>query len=191
MRLQHNISPPLPGRGNQKRKQARLEQRLKDEANGLGHLYLPSGSRDSDPFPEPTFAGPNEEEYARIVHTAAGLDDPSLVSLRSGPSELGPDGTLPTVPTGNTPPPMSLIEDEEEEEFLPPSLMPHFDPNTGLVMGRSVPMTKYLVTKAKHQYVLAEHELLLDELELMRKEEERVRTSKDGVLDRVFVAELG
>lgn len=82
-------------------------------------------------------------------------------------------------------------DEEDGVRELPPSLLQHYNPTKGTVLGRSVPKVQYLVEKAKHRYLLAEHELLLDELEIARKEEARVRESKDMVLDRVFLRELG
>ncbi|KAG8925488.1 hypothetical protein FRC02_009628 [Tulasnella sp. 418] len=77
------------------------------------------------------------------------------------------------------------------EDDIPPSLQGQVDPATGLILGRSPSMVKYLVMKAKYRYILAEHELLLDELEMLQREETRLTQSKDQALDQLLLAEFG
>jgi hypothetical protein len=117
------------------------------------------------------------------------------------------DGDQATSVGGASPPPQAAVPhpeqvpngapevpgsgDSSDDEFLPPTLMHHYDPSTGLVLGRSPILAKYLVMKAKHRYVLEEHEVLVDELELLKAEEISLRASKDEALDRVLHAEIG
>ena len=80
---------------------------------------------------------------------------------------------------------------DSSDDELPPSLVHLFDPHSGTVLGKSPALAKYIVMKAKYQYILAEHDLLLDELELARKEEGRLRASKDVALDQLLAIEFG
>lgn len=82
-------------------------------------------------------------------------------------------------------------EDDEgytssSEETLPAHLMPHYVPATGLVLGRSPSMVRYLLMKAKHRYALEQHEHLLEELRVMKAELKREKEEKEGALDRVI-----
>lgn len=82
-------------------------------------------------------------------------------------------------------------DDEEEEEEIPTYLMEQMDKNTGLIMGRTPSMVKYLIMKAKHQYVLEEHAGLIEELRMARHEEQCWRERKDALLDEVLRATFG
>lgn len=188
MRLQHNISPPLPGRGNRKRK--------RPEATAE-----PAPS--STPAPIEFYADPGsvkhegEEDYRRLLH------------LRGDGQGLGVGGEEYTPPPGVDPnqsmmsavdaPPLThhplplpaFAAESSDDEFLPPSLLPYYDHETGLVHGRPPMMAKYLVMKAKHKYALGEHELLLDELQVVRLEEQRMRKAKEEVLNEVLRREIG
>lgn len=56
------------------------------------------------------------------------------------------------------------IEDDDEEDGLPPHLVRLMDPQTGLILGRTPALVKYVVQKAKWQYALETHGALIEEL---------------------------
>ncbi|KAF8337603.1 uncharacterized protein EI90DRAFT_2909718 [Cantharellus anzutake] len=168
MRLQHNISPPLPGRGNRKRKRPDPEE-------------LPSPS--STPAPG-----------ARGSHVSQpGI--PNEKPLENDEDDLGDfvdfegNGTHTSPHAGTVPP--HEMDGEEDLSDIPASLAQHYDSSRRTIFERRIPQVRYLITKAKFRWLLAEHQLLLDELDTVRKEEERMRASVDAVMDRVLVKELG
>jgi hypothetical protein len=55
-------------------------------------------------------------------------------------------------------------EDDGEDDGLPPHLLQHMDPRTGLILGRSPALVKYIIQKAKLRYALETHESLIEEL---------------------------
>lgn len=178
MRMQHNISPPAPGRGGNRK-----------------------GKRKREGTPPPTSATDHaQSSHAGSVKNEAGLEEDDLRGMAADDqaTSIGasppPSTQLPTSHSHPDQPMNGYIPgsgDSSDEEFLPPTLMPHFNANTGLVMGRSPILAKYLVTKAKHRYVVEEHELLVDELELIQGEEKRLRAAKDQVLNQVLFQEIG
>lgn len=192
MRLQHNISPPLPGRGNRKRKRPdsdSISSPLPSTSNVSGLAGLETIAQDH--YPVKSEVPGDEEDYGRLMDPS-GTGGGSYDESRG--SQPGPNGTPPPYDPHIPPPqPPSFIhgDDSEPEHSIPPSLTAFYNPQKNTIHGRSIPRVKYLIAKAKHRYLLAEHELLLDELESIRREEERLRSSKDAVLDRVLFRELG
>jgi len=81
--------------------------------------------------------------------------------------------------------------DSDKEEGIPPHLLQALDPHTGLIMGRSPSMVKYLVTKAKQQYAIQQHEALIEELRVVRHEERLMREAKDLAFDEVLRRTFG
>lgn len=81
--------------------------------------------------------------------------------------------------------------DSSSEDQLPVHLAQHFEPETGLVMGRTPPMVMYLLMKAKHRYALKENESLLEELRVARAELKRERDQKEVMLDRYLLSTFG
>ncbi|KZS92889.1 hypothetical protein SISNIDRAFT_485843 [Sistotremastrum niveocremeum HHB9708] len=145
MRQQHNISPPLPGRGsNRKRKR---------EENDVGD----------------GFAASKESELAEGADATSQYADP-------------------THPNSGSNLPGSSQEDDDE---LPPRLLALKDPRTGLILGRSESMCKYIIMKAKYEYAVAEHQLLLGEYEILKREENELRKYKEQQLDEVLRATFG
>jgi hypothetical protein len=133
---------------------------------------------------DPTEAEPPSKASSPTLVKAEAIDEDVP------PSALAHNGEHSRDSSPNAPNPDLAANDSSDDE-LPPSLAKHYDHNTGLVMGKSPALAKYLVMKAKYQYILAEHDLMLDELDLARKEETRLRASKDAALDHVLLAELG
>jgi hypothetical protein len=82
-------------------------------------------------------------------------------------------------------------DDEGPDDGLPARLLAARDPETGLIYGRDPYMVKYLLTKAKHRWLLEAHEELIEELRVMRHQEAWWRRAKDEALDKVLLAEFG
>ena len=55
-------------------------------------------------------------------------------------------------------------EDDGDDDGLPPHLRRLIDPTTGLIMGRTPALVKYIIQKAKLRYALDTHEALIEEL---------------------------
>lgn len=97
------------------------------------------------------------------------------------------DGISLTASQGEAP----EIDAHSSDEEIPPSLVHLLDPDTGTILGRSKAMVRYIVMKAKYRYISAERDLLVEELEVLKREELRLESSKDKVLDKLLVAEIG
>ncbi|KZT18770.1 hypothetical protein NEOLEDRAFT_1159351 [Neolentinus lepideus HHB14362 ss-1] len=160
MRLQHNISPPLPGRGgNRKRKREEPEPEVPAPLHGPGFTTFKVESHTpSEAYDEGTLSGGEGGDYFAYGRRSA------------SPSETG---------------------DSDKEEGIPPHLLQALDPHTGLIMGRSPSMVKYLVTKAKQQYAIQQHEALIEELRVVRHEERLMREAKDLAFDEVLRRTFG
>lgn len=65
------------------------------------------------------------------------------------------------------------------------------DPQTGLIMGRSPAMVRYLIIKAKHKHALQEHECLIEELRTARAEQNYWYEKKEELLDEFLKANFG
>ena len=180
MRLQHNISPPQPGRGgNRKRKRD-------DKAES-----------DTPPAPTsaPTTGHGGFNTFKVEPHTPTELDEHSAMS----PSDpKGEDVTGTTNANGTShrrsasPGGSMDIEPwDDGDDGLPPHLLQAMDPQTGLILGRSAAMARYLVMKAKHQFALEQHEHLIEELRVARYELKRARAEKEDVLDQALRVHFG
>ena len=88
-----------------------------------------------------------------------------------------------------TPEPGQMEYDTEDE--LPPHLQRQADPATGLIMGRSHTMVRYMLMKAKHRWVLEQHEALVEELRVLRHEEKCWKERKDALLDELLKKQFG
>ena len=65
------------------------------------------------------------------------------------------------------------------------------DPQTGLIMGRSPAMVRYLIIKAKHKHALQEHECLIEELRAARAEQNYWYEKKEELLDELLKVNFG
>ncbi|KAA1470836.1 hypothetical protein DENSPDRAFT_836732 [Dentipellis sp. KUC8613] len=164
MRLQHNISPPLPGRGgNRKRK------RIEDEASA-----------------DTAFNTFKVEPHPPLEAPVRGEGDDAGPGVRAGsPSDVRP------LRTGDYFAPRSPSPSDTDDETLPAYLAQAVDPATGLVLKRSPAMVRYLLMKAKHRFVLEEHQTLIEELRVLRATEREMHEAKDVALDEVLRTELG
>ncbi|EPQ53282.1 hypothetical protein GLOTRDRAFT_140134 [Gloeophyllum trabeum ATCC 11539] len=157
MRLQHNISPPLPGRGgNRKRKREEPEVET-PTTHGFTTFKVEAQTPSDMPYEDGALSGGEGGDYFNLGRRSASPSD----------------------------------ADSEQEDGVPPHLMQAMDPQTGLIMGRSPSMVKYLVMKAKHGYALEQHEALIEELRVVRHEERLMREAKDMVFDEVLRRTFG
>ena len=78
-----------------------------------------------------------------------------------------------------------------ESEGIPLHLWELRDPQTGLIMGRSPAMVRYLIIKAKHKHALQEHECLIEELRAARTEQNYWYEKKEELLDEFLKANFG
>ncbi|KAH9939633.1 uncharacterized protein BXZ73DRAFT_43613 [Epithele typhae] len=167
MRIQHNISPPLPGRGgNRKRKREEQEALAAYAADPYGVTTFKVG--------EPSGAGGDDDDF------------------RLSPVE----GLPPRLPLGAapvrqyTPEPASQAEWDSEDE-LPAHLLGQKHPGTGLIMGRSHMHVRYMLMKAKHKWAMEQHEALVEELRALRHEEKCWKERKDALLDSLLKKQFG
>ena len=170
MRLQHNISPPLPGRGG-----SRKRKRGDD----------PPAAADVPPHPN---AAPDPAGFTTFKVEPHTPREPS-----PGPpgGSLGAGGLLARGGHEDHGQRSPSPEDGGEDDGLPAHLADVADPATGLIFGRSPAMVRYLVMKAKEQYALREHYALIEELRTLRAQERAWREAKDVALDDVLRAEVG
>ncbi|TDL20477.1 hypothetical protein BD410DRAFT_751028 [Rickenella mellea] len=168
MRLQHNMSPPLPGRGgNRKRKRG-------DTGAISGHGYntfkVEGGT--------PTEANGWENDEGTPMDERERGD---YFSRRARSTSPGGGSPTSTPPDGH----------DSDDGLLPPHLAAALDPATGTIYGRPPIFAKYLVMKAKHRFLLEQHENLLEELRVVRADERKARNAKEAALDSVLRASLG
>ena len=174
MRLQHNIEPPLPGRGGHRKR--KREDAEPDAASG------------------PTLSSFNT--FKVEPHTPGSeVDDLSVTTEQKGdyfnhanhPPANGVAPQRSNSPVGNA----DADYRDDPEDGLPPHLLQAMDPQTGLILGRSPDMVRYLLMKAKHKYALEQHEHLIEELRIARYELKRVRADKDAALDELLRVNFG
>lgn len=82
-------------------------------------------------------------------------------------------------------------EDGEDDDEDDPLVHAVVDPTTGLIMGRTPAMVRYLITKAKYRYALEQHEALIEELRMARFQLGVERREKDECLDHFLRANFG
>ncbi|KAF8151751.1 hypothetical protein B0H34DRAFT_801434 [Crassisporium funariophilum] len=201
MRLQHNISPPAPGRGGSRKRKRGVAD------DGTQGTSTPVASVVSPPIPIPNTGGFNTFKVEPRTPSEAvddnGLQDAKQDYLSNNRSLKAPNGrqrrqTRQSLLQPQHTPSPDLQGAEEEEGYassssdtLPAHLQPQFNEATGLVMGRSPAMVMYLMMKAKHQYALDQHEVLLEQLRIIKGEMKKEKEEKEGALDQFFHRMLG
>jgi len=83
------------------------------------------------------------------------------------------------------------LEDEDEDDGLPPHLTRLMDPQTGLILGRSPALVKYVVQKAKWRYALETHAALIEELRVARAQAGEEKLKKEAMLDDLIKTMFG
>ncbi|TFK38422.1 hypothetical protein BDQ12DRAFT_683643 [Crucibulum laeve] len=179
MRLQHNISPPAPGRGGSRKRKRGTEDR-------------------GSPVPSMAGSASGFSTFKVEPHTPVALDEDQQHQAdyfaRHPPANGRHRSRSPRAgsPSNQTP------DDDEgytssSSDTLPAHLLPHLEPSTGLVLGRSQSMVMYLLMKAKHEYAITQHEQLCEELKVVRSElrleKEKKEEALDTLLRNVFGAE--
>jgi hypothetical protein len=169
MRLQHNIEPPLPGRGgNRKRKRDDAEPSppIASATGGFNTFKVES----STPVEFYIEEGDGRRVISPIEHVRVDYFTTEGQPRTPSPEEESWD---------------------EADDVLPARLMCAMDPESGLIMGRSPEMVRYLVTKAKHRYALEQHENLIEDLRMARFELNREKEAKEAMLDDFLRATFG
>ncbi|KAJ7180930.1 hypothetical protein C8R46DRAFT_1319387 [Mycena filopes] len=201
MRLQHNISPPLPGRGGSRKRKRSSEDAADSQA-----------PRTPPPPPVPTGPQPSSFSTFKVEPNppletedpAAVASTTSVLDARDFEVELTPqqlehqqrNPRLSPISAGMRTPPRVAEPDEDEDalvsvETLPAHLRARYVPGENHVMGRSPAMVMYLLMKAKHRYAAQQHEQLQDELRAIRAELKREKDDKELALDRLLRGYFG
>jgi hypothetical protein len=188
MRLQHNISPPLPGRGG-----SRKRKRNPEDAERNPHT------------PPPPPVPPVQSSFSTFkVETNPPLETEDPAAVTSTTSVLDPRNDFDEPPSAHNPrlSPMSagmrtpprVVEDDDvmpSVDTLPPYLRARYNAADNLVNGRTPAMVMYLLMKAKHRYASAQHQHLLEELRVVRAELRREKDDKEVALDSLLRGYFG
>ena len=142
MRLQHNMLPPPSGRGGSRKRKR-------------GESPQPTSHTTSTSVPAPTPTDPPSAFNTFKI-------EPRSPSEAGGPGRDYFDAA-PT-PGHDGEHRDDGADDDDEDDGLPPHLARLMDPQTGLVMGRSPSLVKYVIEKAKMRYALETHAALIEEL---------------------------
>ena len=179
MRAQHRMEPP-PSRAARGRRRNLKRKRDEPEANGGSALRVYVGPDTSRGHPQIAL---NQDDWRSAYRIDSGAG-----GTRNGPVMLEFEGF-----EGEGEEDAEALDEEDEGELdgVPEHLAVLQDPATGLILGRTPALVKYVVMKAKHRCALAEHESLLEELKAARQEELMWRERKDLLLDEVLIATFG
>jgi hypothetical protein len=220
MRLQHNISPPAPGRGG-------YRKRKRGADDGPSSATAPPQESRQNSRSGAARASPPPATSASAVGGPGGAMSNGAFNtfkLEPGPySELqngSTNGHQERSPSPVLPPPpprrrqrsrrsraangaVNAAPTEENEvapeddgdssasDTIPAHLMPHYEPETGLVLGRTPAMVMYLLTKAKYRHAMEQRDILAEELKLAKAELEAEKEEKERALDLVLGRMLG
>ncbi|KAJ3566217.1 hypothetical protein NP233_g7138 [Leucocoprinus birnbaumii] len=196
MRLQHNIEPPAPGRGGNRKRKRGPEESSSTMQSGNQSSFPPS-SGPAGPSGFSTFKveprTPSEllddhvpfSQYPR--NSDAQLDTNGRPRRSPSPNDHHILSTYTSVPfpsrgytNGNS------EESDPSADSLPDYLAQQIDPKTGLIKGRTPAMVMYLLMKARHRYASEQHDILQEELKATRQELRRLRDEKEKALDDVL-----
>lgn len=198
--MQHNISPPAPGRGGSKKRKRPADDQPTTVA-------VHPSARVLSPPPVPTAGGGafstfkvEQNPYPDLsnsftTHRPA-FDDDDLSHIRAANGFRSVSPLSPSYqPRPSSPDPNRHDEDEgytsSTSDTLPAHLLPHYVPATNLVLGRTPSMVMYLLMKAKHKYALEQHESLLEELRIARAEMKKEKEEKERTLDEFLRGVFG
>jgi hypothetical protein len=188
MRLQHNIEPPLPGRGGSRKRKRNPDDAEKNPNTPPPPPSVPSQSSFSTFKVEPSAPLDTEDPVAAVASTTSVLDsrdfeEPIILNPRLSPISAG----LRTPPR--------VVEDDDDVlasvDTLPPHLRSRYNAAENLVMGRPPAMVMYLLMKAKHRYAVQQHEQLQEELRIIRAELKKERDEKELALDSLLRGYFG
>ncbi|KAJ6581880.1 hypothetical protein B0H19DRAFT_1116831 [Mycena capillaripes] len=188
MRLQHNIEPPLPGRGGSRKRKRNAEDAEKNPNTPPPPPTVPTQSSFSTFKVEPNPPLDTEDPVAAVASTTSVLDSRDFEEQRPRNPRLSP------ISAGMRTPPR-VAEDNDDVlpsvDTLPPHLRARYNAAENLVMGRSPAMVMYLLMKAKHRYALQQHEQLMEELRVIRAELKREKDEKELALDNLLRGYFG
>ena len=197
MRLQHNISPPAPGRGGSRKRKRGADDQTQGTATPVASVVdSPSGAVSNasafiqfkvDAHTPSELGGENANDPSQDYFSVKGSTKSTAANGRPKrtlkPSPLQPQHT----------PPMEDHAGEEEEGYassssdvLPPDLQALMDETTGLIMGKTPTKVMYLILKAKHRYAMEQNAALADEFKRVRRQLEKEKEEKEVTLDLVF-----
>ena len=191
MRLQHNISPPAPGRGG-----SRKRKRGEDQGTSTP---VASAVMTSSSLPNTTCS----DTFKVDPHTSSEHVDGAGNDGNHEKNKAGTNGRqrrharTSQLQPQHTPSPDAQGDEEEDgytssaSDILPVHLQEKLDESTGLIMGYTPTKVMYLLMKAKHQYALQQHELLLEQLRATKLEMRREKGEKEGALDDLLQRMLG
>ncbi|KAH9475199.1 INO80 complex subunit 1 [Psilocybe cubensis] len=178
MRLQHNISPPAPGRGgSRKRKRGPDDEHTHGTSTPVAFVYSVSWEAIDDAGNELTQEYLKSRGRLGVNGRQRRQPRPSQLNSQYAPSPEGGEE-----------------EDEDSsssEDILPPHLQEHFDESTGLVLGRTPAKAMYLCMKAKQRFAMEEHEKLVEQLREAKNILKREKEEKEGALDLLLRRMLG
>ena len=155
---EHGVMPGLPGRGRKRCPETKPTLTRSQPAHDEFNTLRADTHRDNNLFK-------NDEVPPDDINSTL---DPCPNTLRQRP--VSPDTS----------------DDLDDEGGIPPYLLAQRDPQTGLILGRSSAMVKYILMKAKHQHALEEHLKLTSELRVVRQEEKAWRQRNDALFDETF-----
>ncbi|KAF5388073.1 hypothetical protein D9615_000587 [Tricholomella constricta] len=182
LRLQHNISPPAPGRGGYRKRKRGADEVPATASSSQARATTPTNNNGGfNTFKVEPSSYPDSVSDARLART----QNPTTNGRHRSLSPQYPPPRLHGSPDRSRP------EDDEgynssASETLPAHLLPHYVPETNLVLGRSPSMVMYLLMKAKHRYALEQHESLLEELRVTKSELKKERDEKEAALDQLL-----
>ncbi|KAJ7231910.1 hypothetical protein B0H12DRAFT_1146148 [Mycena haematopus] len=189
MRLQHNISPPLPGRGGSRKRRRTAEDAEKSPNTPPPPPPAPPTQSSFSTFkvePNPPL---ETEDPAAVASTTSVLDSRDFEERQeSNPRQMSP------ISAGMRTPPRPVDDDDDvmpSVDTLPPHLRARYNPAENLVMGRSPAMVMYLLMKAKHRYASQQHEQLQEELRAIRAQLKKEKDEKELALDNLLRGYFG
>jgi len=209
MRLQHNISPPAPGRGgSRKRKRGAEDESSTPQPQREKQASKSSGSRTSPP---PAAAASGAPLLPNGSFTTFKLEPgQSSSEIVNGYPQRSPSPPLPPrllrqhrdlapndSAAGNQDQGHNPVDQDDPgytssaSDMLPTHLIPHYQPETGLVLGRTPAMVMYLLMKAKYRYALEQREGLAEELRVAKAELREEKEEKEKALDLVLGGVFG
>lgn len=171
MRIQHNIVPPMPGRGgNRKRKREGSQEAAEENESGPPSLKLEGHT--------PVDLTGNTPWQDQDDHSPLMDDRNEFLGIPSAQRSTSPSG-------------LSTTSADEREDPLPGYLLRSMDPETGKILGRSPSQVRYLIMKSKYRFVMEQHDNLVEELRVTRAMERQMRELKEEALDETLQTLLG
>ncbi|KAG9224927.1 hypothetical protein CCMSSC00406_0001922 [Pleurotus cornucopiae] len=208
MRLQHNISPPAPGRGASRKRKRNGGEDVNSSArppDTPNHEGSQRWSRHQPPDAASGFS-----QFKVEPHTPSELDSAALQegeagnyfgskgngNTTNGTSFAQPQPKHGSMFTRNSPPPPFSSAQSNIRPPSPPSvfdLLPQrfvdqYDEATDTIMGRTPYQVLYLLTKAKYKYARDQQEELAAELANAEIEMSRLTGDKERLVDDVLRA---